>query len=158
MRVGYWLYWLDRLDWVSDFVICVDKMNEILHAKIWGKNCFNAGSKKLVNKRWKSNMKLGFFRGRNIEKSDDVMNRKNNKAESPKQSEKKKQQEGWREVGRNIIESNYYEILIVALTFVALFMEDVETLMLTGTFRHTDTYGWLSLREVRPFRRMSILS
>ena len=102
-------------------------------------------------------MNLGFFRGRNIEKSDDVMNRKNNKAESPK-SQKTKHQKGWREVGRTIIESNYYEISIVALTFVALFMEDIETLMLTSTFRHTDTYGWLSLREVRPFHRMSILS
>ena len=158
MRVAYWLYWLDRLDSVSDFVISVDKMNEILHAKIW-KKCFNTGSKEIDNKkRWKKNMNLGTFQVRNIEKSEDVMNRKNNKAESPKQSEKKKQQEGWREVGRNIIESNYYEISIVALTFVALFMEDVETLMLTGTFRDTDTYGWLSLREVRPFRRMSILS
>ena len=98
-------------------------------------------------------MNLGPFQVRNIAKSEDVMNRKNNE-----DSEKTKHQEGWREVGRNIIESNYYEILVVALTFVALFMEDVETLMLTGTFRHTDTYGWLSLREVRPFRRMSILS
>ena len=97
-------------------------------------------------------MNLGPFQVRNIAKREDVMNRKNGE-----DSEKTKHQE-WREVGRNIIESNYYEILIVALTFVALFMEDIEILMLTGTFRHTDTYGWLSLREVRPFRRMSILS
>ena len=104
-------------------------------------------------------MNHGTFQVRHITKSEDVMypDRKNNEAESPEHSEKTKHQE-WREVGRNIVESNYYEILVVALTFVALFMEDVETLMLTGTFRHTDTYGWLSLREVRPFRRMSILS
>ena len=103
-------------------------------------------------------MNHGTFQVRNIAKSEDVMDSKNNEAESPEHSKKTKHQEGWREVGRNIIESNYYEILIVALTFVALFMEDIETLMLTSTFRHTDTYGWLSLREVRPFRRMSILS
>ena len=117
---------------------------------------WHQGGEKIVQvspKNWKANMNHGTFQVRNIAKSEDVMDRKNNE-----HSEKTKHQEGWREVGRNIIESNYYEILIVALTFVALFMEDIETLMLTSTFRHTDTYGWLSLREVRPFRRMSILS
>ena len=119
---------------------------------------WHQGGEKIVSpKNWKANMNHGTFQVQNIAKSEDVMDRKNEEAESPEHSEKTKHQE-WREVGRNIVESNYYEILVVALTFVALFMEDVETLMLTGTFRHTDTYGWLSLREVRPFRRMSILS
>ena len=124
---------------------------------------WHQGGEKIVQvspKNWKANMNHGTFQVRNIGKSEDVVypDRKNNEAESPEPSKKTKHEEGWREVGRNIIESNYYEILIVALTFVALFMEDVETLMMTGTFRHTDTYGWLSLRDVRPFRRMSILS
>ena len=29
---------------------------------------------------------------------------------------------GWRKVGRNIVESNSYEIAVVVLTFIALFM------------------------------------
>ena len=115
------------------------------------------GSKE-TGKRWKKTMNFGMFKAQNIEKSEDVMKRKNKEAESPKHSKKTKLHEGWRVAGRNIVESNAYEISVVVLTFLALFTEDVETLVLTGVLRSTDAYGWLSLREVRPFRRMSILS
>ena len=47
----------------------------------------------------------------------------------------------WRKIGRKIVESNVYEIAIIVITFIALFMEDIETLILTSTFRHAEQYG-----------------
>ena len=50
---------------------------------------------------------------------------------------------GCREFGRRIVESSVYEIAIIVITFIALFMEDVETLILTSTFRDGgQQHGW----------------
>ena len=54
---------------------------------------------------------------------------------------------GWREIGRKILDDNRYEIAVVVLTFIALFMEDVEILLLTETFRNTMEYGRFLLPE-----------
>ena len=52
-----------------------------------------------------------------------------------------KQKKSCRVVGRNVVESHYYEIAIIVLTFIALFMEDVEILLLTSPLWDTTNYG-----------------
>ena len=95
---------------------------------------------KLGKKRWKENMNLGPARAANknsVEKgiSDKAKNdppKKPRKEDHMAQSGPKKKKKTWRVVGRNILESDYYEIAVVLLTFVALFIEDVEILLLTS--------------------------
>ena len=48
---------------------------------------------------------------------------------------------------REILDDNRYEIAIVVLTLIALFMEDAEILLLTETFRNTMEYGRFLLPE-----------
>ena len=53
----------------------------------------------------------------------------------------------WRGIGRSILDDDRYEIAIVLLTFIALFMEDTEILLLTQTFQHTDQHGQFLLTK-----------
>ena len=53
----------------------------------------------------------------------------------------------WRAFGRQILDEDRYEIAILLLTFVALFMEDVEILLLTQTFQNTMDNGRFLLPE-----------
>ena len=53
----------------------------------------------------------------------------------------------WRGIGRKILDDDRYEIAIVLLTFVALFMEDAEILLLTYTFENTMDHGRFLLPE-----------
>lgn len=53
----------------------------------------------------------------------------------------------WKEYGRKILDEDRYEIAILLLTFVALFMEDVEILLLTGAFQNTMDNGRFLLPE-----------
>ena len=99
--------------------------------------CSNPG-----DKVWKRNMNIGPVRLRNVGHA--IVGQKSaNKA----RSKKKKR---WIGIGRKIVESHFYEIAIIVITFIALFMEDVETLILTSTFRNTDQYGKRQGNHVLP--------
>ena len=118
---------------------------EMIPAKILHlRNYFNSGD----DKRWKKNIKLGPFQLPKVEETSAGKNLDYSKNE--------KEKRGWRKIGRNVVESNCYEIAVVALTFVALFMEDIETVMLTGALRHTDAYGWLDLGLTIPFSSICV--
>ena len=84
----------------------------------------------LGKKKWKEHMNLGPARA-NEKNSDEAKQSRQIKymSRSGYRHEKKKT---WKVVGRNIVQNKYYEIAIVLLTFMALFMEDVEILLLTS--------------------------
>ena len=59
----------------------------------------------------------------------------------PDEPEIHKEPKRWKAVGRNIVESNYYELAVILLTFVALFTDDAESLILTSQTYRTDEFG-----------------
>lgn len=83
------------------------------------------------HKQWKKNMNLGPV--------PRIVDRVSKDQKSVKKARKSKKK-GCREIGRKVVESHAYEIAIIVITFIALFMEDVETFILTSTFRHGQQY------------------
>lgn len=93
----------------------------------------------LGGQRWENRMvHLGPIRNQTIDTA------KTDKILGPEPGKLKKETyslvERCRGKGREIVESNPWEIFVLVLTFIALFMEDTEILLLTGSFRHTMEY------------------
>ena len=111
------------------------------HGQMTHDNFFELGKN-----AWKRHMnlgpaKVGTMNGNSTNENTSDKAKTARKRKYITRNEYREHNKNCRAVGRNIVESHFYEITVIVLTFIALFMEDVEILLLTSPFWDTANSG-----------------